>query len=84
MVLLLRLLDVVKWLVIVDALLSWVVGPEQFPRSLTQAVLAPVYGPIHRTIGAHAGPIDLAPLLVLGVVFALQLAVRRSLQRGRR
>ena len=83
MVLVLRLLDVIKVLVIIDAVLSWVVPPGQFPRSLTQAVLAPVYGPIHNALGAHAGPVDFAPLLVLAVVFALQLVLRRSLQRGR-
>ena len=83
MLVLLRVLDVLKWLVIIDAVLSWFVPADQFPRSLTQLVLGPVYAPIHR-MGGYVGSIDLAPLLVLAVLFALQLMVRRSLERGRR
>ena len=84
MIVLLRLLDVLKWLVIADAVLSWFVPADRFPRALTQAVLGPVYGPIHALLGAHTGPVDLAPLIVLAVLFALQLIVRRAIADGRR
>jgi uncharacterized protein YggT (Ycf19 family) len=79
---LLRVIDVAKWLVIVDAVLSWFVPADRFPRALTQLVLRPVYEPIHR-MGGFVGPVDLAPLLVLAVLFALQMLLRRSLDRGR-
>ena len=83
MLILLRVLEALKWLVIVDAVLSWVVAPGQFPRSLTQTLLAPVYAPIHALIGRYTGPIDLAPLIVLGLLFALQRVVQRAARGGR-
>jgi uncharacterized protein YggT (Ycf19 family) len=82
--LLLRVLDVLKWLVIIDAVLSWFVAADRFPRSLTQLILAPVYAPIHHVLGGRTGSIDLAPLLLLALLFALQLIVRKAIHDGRR
>jgi uncharacterized protein YggT (Ycf19 family) len=83
-IVLLRVLDVLKWLVIIDAVLSWFVAADRFPRSLTQLVLAPVYAPIHAVLAGKTGSIDLAPLLVLAVLFALQLMLRKAIHDGRR
>jgi uncharacterized protein YggT (Ycf19 family) len=83
-IVLLRVLDVLKWLVIIDAVLSWFVPADRFPRALTQLVLGPVYAPIHRVLGGRTGSIDLAPLLLLAVVFGLQLIVRKAIHDRRR
>jgi len=83
-IVLLRVLDVLKWLVIIDAILSWFVAVDRFPRSLTQLVLGPVYAPIHRVLAGQTGSIDLAPLLVLAVLFGLQLIVRKAIHNERR
>jgi uncharacterized protein YggT (Ycf19 family) len=83
-IVLLRVLDVLKWLVIIDAVLSWFVAADRFPRSLTQLVLGPVYAPIHGLLAGKTGSIDLAPLIVLAVLFALQLMLRKAIHDGRR
>jgi uncharacterized protein YggT (Ycf19 family) len=83
-IVLLRVVDVLKWLVIIDAILSWFVPADRFPRSLTQLVLGPVYAPIHRLLEGRTGSIDVAPLLVLAVLFALQLMLRKAVHDGRR
>jgi uncharacterized protein YggT (Ycf19 family) len=83
MIVLLRVLDVVKWLVIVDAVLSWFVPADRFPRALTQLVLGPVYRPIHALIGPHLGSVDFAPLILLAAVFALQLILRKAIHDRR-
>jgi uncharacterized protein YggT (Ycf19 family) len=68
----------------VDAVLSWFVPADRFPRALTQLLLGPVYRPIHALLGPLTGPVDFAPLLVLGLLFALQLIVRKAIADGRR
>ena len=83
MIVLLRVLDVLKWLVIADAVLSWFVPADRFPRALTQLVLGPVYRPLHQLLGPHLGPVDLAPLILLGVLFALQLLLRKAIHDRR-
>lgn len=83
MIVLLRVLEVLKWLVIVDAVLSWISPPDRFPRSVTQLLLGPVYRPIHEALGAR-GPVDFAPLILLAVVFGAQLLVRKAAYGDRR
>jgi YggT family protein len=67
------------FLIIADAVLSWVMPPSKFPRSLTTRITDPLYAPIRKLINpAKTGGIDLSPLIVL---FALQAL--RSLVFGR-
>lgn len=65
------LLRGVGLVVIADAILSWFVPRDRFPRNLTGPLLEPIYAPIRRLIPPEKmGGFDLSPLLLL---FALQL-----------
>ncbi len=57
-------------LVFVDAIASWVVGPDRFPRSITGLITEPLYRPIRAVLRPEKmGGFDLSPLVV---IFALQ------------
>ncbi len=57
-------------LVFVDAIASWVVRPDQFPRSFTGLITEPLYRPIRAVLPPEKmGGFDLSPLIV---IFALQ------------
>lgn len=57
-------------LVFVDAIASWLVGPDQFPRSITGLITEPLYRPIRAILRPEKmGGFDLSPLVV---IFALQ------------
>jgi uncharacterized protein YggT (Ycf19 family) len=73
---LIRALDLLKILVVGDAVLSWGLAPDQLPRSLTKTVLDPVYAPLRRLLQPLTGSFDLSPLVALGLIFALQRALR--------
>jgi uncharacterized protein YggT (Ycf19 family) len=79
--LLLQLTRAIWVLVIADALFSWVVPADQFPRTFTKPLLDPVYAPMRRVLTPLTGSIDLSPLILLGVLFVLQ---RWLLSRGAR
>ena len=60
----------VTMIVIVDALSSWFVSPDAFPRSITSLLTAPLYRPIRAVLPPEKmGGFDLSPL---GVILALQ------------
>jgi uncharacterized protein YggT (Ycf19 family) len=81
--LLLHALNAAKLLVIADALFSWVFEPQQFPRSITKPLLDPIYEPLRAALKPFTGPIDLSPLLLLAVLFAIQIWIeRRRVARG--
>lgn len=75
-----RVMIIVSWVVrialgiiVVDAISSWFLKPNQFPRSLTLKITEPIYAPIRRVIKPEwTGGIDLSPLLLF---FLLQAAV---------
>jgi len=75
---LINVLSALRWLVIADAVLSWVMPPDQAPRTFTKALLDPVYAPIRRALRPLTGSVDLAPLVALAVLFALQLWLERK------
>jgi len=77
MLLLLHALNAAKLLVIADALFSWVFEPKQFPRSITKPLLDPIYEPLRAVLKPFTGPVDLSPLLLLAVLFALQMWIER-------
>ena len=59
-------LHALSLVVIADALLSWVQGPDQMPRKMTRALTEPMYAPIHRVISPQmTGGFDLSPLLMI-------------------
>jgi uncharacterized protein YggT (Ycf19 family) len=53
-------------LIIADAIFSWIMPPDQFPRSLTTSITEPLYAPIRALIGPDKlGGIDISPLAML-------------------
>jgi len=74
------LLDILKWTVIVQAILSWLVAfnvvnlQNRFVRSILQTLerlLEPLYRPIRRILPDFGG-IDLSPMVVLLVILLIQ------------
>lgn len=74
------LLTIYMWVIIIRALISWV-NPDpwnpivQFLDRVTEPVLAP----IRRLMGGRMG-IDLSPLIAIGIIIFLRIAVVQSLQ----
>ena len=74
------LLTIYMWVIIVRALISWV-NPDpwnpivQFLDRATEPVLTP----IRRFLGWRMG-IDLSPLIAIGVIIFLQIAIVQSLR----
>ncbi len=61
----------VMWVVIADAILSWVQpDPDQVPRRYLAQLTAPLYAPV-RAILPSSGPFDFSPLVI---IVLLQLA----------
>lgn len=58
-------LNAVRMLVLVDALSTWLLRESQFPRSLTNPILQPIYRPLRAVFGPYTGNVDISPLLVL-------------------
>ncbi len=71
-------LKVLSYVIIGDAILSWVIAPDRFPRNLTSRICEPLYRPIRRVLDpAKTGGLDLAPLvLVVFINVLIQLIVR--------
>lgn len=64
------LLQFVMIVVIVDAVLSWIMPPSKFPRSLTTTLTNPLYAPIRKVLSPEKmGGFDLSPIIV---IFAIQ------------
>ena len=62
-------LHLVSLIVLIDAISSWVVGPNQFPRSLTGPLTDPLYRPLRAIFDPQKmGGMDISPLvLILGL-----------------
>lgn len=74
------LLDILKWTVIVQAILSWLVAfnvvntQNRFVREVLRVLdrlLEPLYRPIRRILPDFGG-IDLSPMVVLLVILLIQ------------
>ena len=61
------------YLIIIDAILSWVQPPHKMPRSITTAITTPMYKPIHSVLSpSMTGGLDLSPLILLfGIQFLI-------------
>ena len=75
------LLDVLRWIIIIQAILSWLVAfnvintSNDFIRSFLGAldrITEPLYRPIRRILPDFGG-IDFSPLVVLLIIIALQM-----------
>jgi YggT family protein len=80
------LLDIAFWIIIVQAILSWLLAfnvlntGNDFVRGLFQGLARltePVYGPIRRVL-PDTRPMDLAPLVVLIGIYALQIVISNN------
>jgi uncharacterized protein YggT (Ycf19 family) len=70
----------IKWLIIIDAVLSWVMPEDRFPRSLTGQITDPLYAPIRAILKPDkTGGFDMSPLIVLMLVYAMESMLRRVL-----
>lgn len=77
------LLNVAKWIIIIQAILSWLVAfnvintSSDFVRSILYALdrmTEPLYRPIRR-IMPDLGALDLSPMVVLLIIIILQQAI---------
>jgi YggT family protein len=67
------ILYALQLLVLVDALLSWMMGPEQFPRSLTTRITEPLYAPVRAILSPEKlGGFDVSPIVMLLLLRAMQ------------
>ena len=72
------------WMIIINALLSWV-NPDPYNPIVRflHAVAEPVLRPIRRLIGYRLGPIDIAPLIVIiAIVFIQKFLVSSLIELG--
>jgi YggT family protein len=68
-----------QWLIIGDAILSWVMPAEQFPRSFTGSITDPLYAPIRAILSPEkTAGIDLSPILVLVLLNVMESMLRRT------
>jgi len=77
-------LDIYMWMIIINALLSWV-NPDPYNPIVRflHAVTEPVLRPIRRLIGYRLGPIDIAPLVVvIAIVFIQKFLVSSLIELG--
>lgn len=74
MLLIVRALTVLMYLIIADALLSWVQSPRQAPRRWTMQATEPLYAPL-RNILPPVGGFDLAPMVLIIVLAVLRRVV---------
>lgn len=60
-------LQILMYIVIADAVLSFVAPlRERFPRNITSKITEPLYRPIHRVLDPKkTGNLDLAPMVVI-------------------
>lgn len=77
-------LDIYMWMIIINALLSWV-NPDPYNPIVRflHAVTEPVLRPIRRLIGYRLGPVDISPLLVvIAIVFVQKFLVSSLIELG--
>lgn len=73
-------LKLVSWVIIADAILSWFVARDKFPRSLTSQMTEPLYRPIHKVLDpAKTGGFDLAPLVILVAIQLITSMLGKSM-----
>jgi YggT family protein len=77
-------LDIYMWMIIINALLSWV-NPDPYNPIVRflHAVTEPVLRPIRKLIGYRLGPVDVSPLIVvIAIVFIQKFLVSSLIELG--
>lgn len=63
------ILDALQLVIVADALLSWLMSADKFPRSFTTQITDPLYAPIRALISPDkTGGMDLSPILMLFLI----------------
>lgn len=75
--LLFLVLEVLRWIILVDAISSWFRGPEQFPRNVTGQITEPLYAPLRSLLGGMGG-MDFSPLIMLLILHLGQSMLGRG------
>jgi YggT family protein len=77
----LLLLKALEFVVIADALLSWLVpNKENFPRSLTSQIADPLCAPFRALVGPERlGGMDLSPIAVIILLQVMGSMIARSI-----
>lgn len=70
-----------KWLIVIDVVLSWVMPNEQtFPRNLTRQVTEPLYAPLRAVLKPERmGGLDLAPIVILALIWTMESMLASAL-----
>ncbi|MFN3196786.1 MAG: YggT family protein [Bradymonadia bacterium] len=69
-------LSVVSFIVIIDAVLSWVMPINQFPRDITSQLTAPLYAPIRAIADPEKmGGMDISPIILLVLIHLIRGAL---------
>jgi YggT family protein len=77
---LLTIVTGIKWLILIDAILSWFMPEDRFPRSLTGQLTDPLYAPFRAVLKPErTGGFDLSPLIVLMILFFFESLIARSI-----
>ncbi|WP_157073776.1 YggT family protein [Sphingomonas soli] len=80
------LLTVLSWIIIADAIMSWLIGFNVIShynegvrtvRIALERITAPIYNPVRR-IMPDTGPLDLSPIVVLLILYVLNNYVLRT------
>jgi uncharacterized protein YggT (Ycf19 family) len=62
-----------KAVIFIDVILSWLMPPEKFPRSLTGQITDPLYAPIRAVLRPdRTGGIDFSPLIILMLIHFME------------
>ena len=84
---LLMVIDVAKWIILASIIMSWLVNfqvlnlRQPLVRQIWDGLnrlLEPLYAPIRRILPPMGG-LDLAPLVVLIAIYALQIVLRNNI-----
>jgi YggT family protein len=76
---LIMILEALWWLIIIDAVLSWVMPPDRMPRSLTTQLTDPLYAPIRAILRPErTGGFDMSPILVMFVIYVLKSLLQQA------
>lgn len=73
-------ITLLQGLIFIDVILSWLMPPEKFPRTLTMQITEPLYAPIRALIRPEwLGGLDISPLII---ILLLRFMQRMLLERA--
>lgn len=69
-----QLINLVIYVVFADAILSWLVAPDAFPRNITSTMVEPLCSPIRKVFPTRGG-LDLTHLILIVLLSVVQAQV---------